>query len=172
MTGLRAPVLMPALAGWLESQGIAFEVHEHDLAFTAAGTARAEGVDPHTFAKVVWVRCDEGGEAFMVLDAVDHLDLHKAAAAMGCQHVRLVPEDEIQQRAPDCEVGAMPAVGRLFDVPTFADHALARGAQVSFNAGSHRLAVRVDRSAWERSSGVTYRDLAAHPWHEPAWLRS
>lgn len=172
MTGLRAPVLMPALAGWLEAQGIAYEVHEHDLAFTAAGTARAEGVDPHTFAKVVWVRSDEGGDAFMVLDAVDHLDLRKAASAMACHHLRLVPEEEIQQRAPDCEVGAMPAVGRLFDVPTFADHALARGTQVSFNGGSHRLAVRVDRSAWEQAAGVTYRDLAAHPWHEPAWLRS
>lgn len=172
MTGLRAPVIMPALARWLEAQDVAYEVHEHDLAFTAAGTARAEGVDPRTFAKVVWVRSDEGGDAFMVLDAVDHLDLHKAATAMGSRSVKLVPEAEIQQRAPDCELGAMPAVGRLFDVPTFADHALSRSDMVSFNAGSHRLAVRVARSAWERAAGVTYRELAAHPWREPAWMRS
>jgi Ala-tRNA(Pro) deacylase len=172
MTGPHKPGLMPALADWLKAQGIEHEVHEHDLAFTATGTARAEGVDPHSFAKVVWVRSDEGGEAFMVIDAVDHLDLTKAATAMNSRHVKLVPEDEIQQAAPDCEVGAMPAVGRLFEVPTFADHALARDPEISFNGGSHRVSVRVDRSTWERAAGVTYRDLAAHSWREPNWTRS
>jgi len=164
--------MMPALVEWLEAEGIAYEVHEHDPSFTATATALAEGVDPHSFAKVVWVRSDEGGDAFMVLDAMDHLDLKRAATAMNSSSVRLVPEDEIARFAPDCEVGAMPAVGRLFSVPTFADHALARDAQVSFNGGSHRVSVRVDRTTWERAAGVTYRDLAAHPWREPAWVRS
>jgi Ala-tRNA(Pro) deacylase len=172
MTGPLAEGVMPSLVEWLRAEDIPYEVHEHDLAFTAAGTARAEGVDPHSFAKVVWVRSDEGGDAFMVLDAVDHLDLHKAAEAMSTRHVRLVPEEEIREAAPGCEVGAMPAIGRLFDVPTFADHALARDSQISFNAGSHRAAVRLERSAWERAAGVTYRDLAAHPWREPGWIRS
>lgn len=172
MTGPREPRLLPALADWLQAEDIRFEVHEHDQAFTAAGTARAEGVDPHSFAKVVWVRSDEGGDAFMVLDAMDHLDLRKAAEAMNSRRIKLVPEDEIRQAAPDCEVGAMPAIGRLFNVPTFADHAVARGGQISFNGGSHRVAVRVERSAWERAAGVTYRDLAAHPWREPGWTRS
>jgi Ala-tRNA(Pro) deacylase len=172
MTGPQKLEPMPVLVEWLEAEGIEYEVHEHQQSFTAAGTAHAEGVDPRTFAKVVWVRSDEGGDAFMVLDAVDHLDLRKAATAMGCSHVKLVPEDEIERAAPDCEVGAMPAVGRLFGLPTFADHAVAKDARISFNAGSHKVAVRVDRTAWERAAGVTFRDLAAHPWREPGWVRS
>jgi len=172
MAGPHTPGLMPALVEWLEAENIEYEVHEHQLSFTATGTALVEGVDPHSFAKVVWVRSDEGGDALMVLDAMDHLDLKKAAKALNSSHVKLIPEDELERAAPGCAVGAMPAVGRLFDVPTFADHAVAKEAEISFNGGSHEVSVRVDRNAWERSTGVTYRDLAAHPWREPAWVRS
>lgn len=160
MTRAQRPGLMPELVDWLEAEGIEYEVHEHEQSFTATATAYAEGVDPHTFAKVVWVRSSEGGDAFMVIDAVDHLDVKKAARALHASHVKLVPEDEIERAAPSCEVGAMPAVGRLFDVPTFADHGIAQDAEISFNGGSHRISVRVDRAGWERAAGVTYRDLA------------
>lgn len=172
MTGATSTRMMPGLTDWLDEHGIDYEIHRHDRALTAKATARAEGVDPHTFAKVVWVRSSEGREAFMVVDALDHLSLKKAATAMGCDKVKLVPEDEIGSSAPECEVGAMPAIGQLFDVPTFADHAIAQDDEISFNAGTHDTAIRVDRKAWEGAVGVTYRDLAAHAWHEPAWSTS
>jgi Ala-tRNA(Pro) deacylase len=172
MTDAVQPGPMPGLVGWLEKEGIDYEIHEHERSLTALATARAEGVDPHTFAKVVWVRSAAGRDAFMVVDAVDHLDLEKAAAALEGGHVRLVAEEEIARAAPGCEVGAMPAIGRLFDLPTYADHAIARATEISFNAGSHRIAIRVDRAAWERAVGVTYHDLAARTWREPAWYRS
>lgn len=61
MAGPHTPGLMPVLVEWLEAEGIEYEVHEHQPSFTATGTALVEGVDPHSFAKVVWVRSDEGG---------------------------------------------------------------------------------------------------------------
>jgi Ala-tRNA(Pro) deacylase len=172
MMGATTTGLMPGLTDWLDEAGIEFEVHQHERALTAKATARAEGVDPHTFAKVVWVRSTEGQEALMVVDALDHLSLKQAAAAMGCHKVKLVPEYRIADAAPGCEVGAMPAIGPLFDLPTYADHAIAQAAEISFNAGSHDTAIRVDRRMWERAVGVTYRDLAAHTWSEPAWSAS
>lgn len=172
MTGAAQAGLMPGLTDWLDEKGIDYEVHQHDRTLTAPATARAEGVDPHTFAKVVWVRSDEGAEAFMVIDALDHLSLKQAAVALGVRHAKLVPEEEIAAAAPACEVGAMPAVGQLFGLPTYADHIIGQAAEISFNGGSHDVAIRVDRAAWERAVGVTYRDLAAHQWREPAWSRS
>ena len=163
---------MKSLMTWLDSAGIEYEIHEHDRAFTAAATARAEGVDPRTFEKVVWVRAAEGGEALMVVDAHNHLDLRKARDVLKSGRVRLVPEHEIEKLAPDCEPGAMPAVGSLFGIPTYADFAVREDAQVSFNAGSHAIAVRVDRAAWEKALGVIYADLKADIWREPAWTRS
>jgi Ala-tRNA(Pro) deacylase len=163
---------MKSLMTWLESAGIDHEVHEHDRSLTALATARAEGVDPRTFEKVVWVRSAQGGDALIVLDARDHLDLSKAKEVLRSGRVRLVREDELRTLAPDCDPGAMPAVGSLFGIPTFADLHVCDSAEVSFNAGTHTVAVRVDRAAWEKALGVVYADLAAATWHEPEWHRS
>mgnify|MGYP001547007687 FL=1 len=163
---------MKSLMTWLESAGVDYELHEHDRSLTALATARAEGVDPHTFEKVVWVRSADDGDALVVLDANDHLDLGKAKDVLRSGKVKLVPEEELAKLAPDCDPGAMPAVGSLFGLPTYADLHVSDSAEVSFNAGSHTVAVRVDRAAWEKALGVVYADLAAATWREPAWHRS
>jgi Ala-tRNA(Pro) deacylase len=163
---------MKSLLTWLDNAGVDYELHEHDRSLTALATAHAEGVDPHTFEKVVWVRSAEDGDALMVLDASDHLDLSKARDVLRSGRVTLVPETEIAELAPDCDPGAMPAVGSLFGLPTYADLHVGDSAEVSFNAGSHTVAVRVDRAGWEKALGVVYADLAARTWRDPAWHRS
>jgi Ala-tRNA(Pro) deacylase len=160
------------LLEWLERHGIEHDVHEHAEAFTARGTARAEGVDPRSFAKVVAVSTDEGRTVLLILDADDRVDLHKARRAIGAGDVRLLSEGELATLAPDCALGALPAVGELFGLATIADHAVRDDPAISFDAGSHRYSVRVDRSAWERAAEVTYADLADERDAPPAWARS
>ena len=162
----------PRLLGWLSERGVEYEVHEHALAFTARGSAKAEGVDPRTFAKVVVARAEDGRVTFFVIEAIDELDLVKAARTMGTNVVRLLTEHELKALAPDCEVGAIPAVGALFDVSMIADHALRDDRDISFNAGSHRCSVRVERAGWERAAGVLYADLAVDRDDRPVWSRS
>ena len=157
---------MKSLLRWLDDKRIDYEIHEHQRALTALATARAEGVDPKTFEKVIWVRTSEGRDALIVLDAEDHLDMRKARELLKSRKVTLVDEDEIERLAPECDPGAMPAVGILFGLPTYADLAVGGESEISFNAGSHSHAVRVDRSAWERELGVVYADLAADEWRE------
>ena len=155
---------LKSLLRWLDDKRIDYEVHEHPRSLTALATARAEGVDPRTFGKVIWVRTAEGMDALIVIDAEDHLDLRKAREVLKSSKVTLVEEEEIRALAPDCDAGAMPAVGDLFGVPTYADIAFASEPEFSFNAGSHSHAVRVDRAAWEQALGVIYADLVADAW--------
>lgn len=163
---------LPILLEWLQRHGVEYEIHEHDPAFTARATATAEGVDPRTFAKVVGVVTDDGRHVLVVLDATDHVDLFKARAALGATEVRLLSEHELTALAPDCEVGAIPAVGNLFGLRTFADFAVRDDQDISFNAGSHRFSARVERTTWERADGVVYADLASESDTRPAWSRS
>ena len=74
--------------------------------------------------------------------------------------------------APDCDPGAIPAVGVLFRVPMVADFAVREDRDISFNAGSHQFSVRVDRKAWESATEVRYADLALESESRPAWARS
>ena len=159
------------LVDWLASQEIEYEIHEHDPAYTARATATAEGVDPRTFAKVVAVTAHDGRKALVVLAATDQLDLRKARHALGASDVRLLSEPESATLAPGCEVGAIPAVGALFGLTTYADHAVRDDSEISFNAGSHRFTARVERARWERACNVTYADLAEEADAGPAWAR-
>ena len=163
---------MKSLLTWLGAEGVDYEIHEHGRSFTASATARAEGVDPRTFEKVIWVRSAEGGDALMVVDSEDHLDLKKARDVLKSGRVKLVPEGEIEELTPDCDPGAMPAVGSLFGLVTYADFAVRDTPEVSFNAGDHTFAVRVDRAAWEKALGVVYADLKVDTLLEPPWSRS
>ena len=161
----------PGLLEWLAGHDVEYEVHEHALAFTARGAAKAEGVDPHTFAKVVAVRTPDTRSAFLVLETTDRLDLPKAALALGVDSVRLLTEGELAALAPTCEVGAVPAIGSLYGVSMIADYAVRDDRDISFNAGSHSCSVRVERAGWEHATGVIYADLAADRG-DPAWVRS
>lgn len=159
------------LLDWLAGQHVEYEIHRHDLTFTARATAKAEGVDPRTFAKVVGVASLDGHRGFVVLDATDHLDLGKASRVLGIGKVRLLSEADLVALAPDCEAGAIPAVGDLFGLTTYADYAVRDEPEISFNAGSHRVSVRVERASWERASHVVYADLAEVAEADPVWAR-
>jgi Ala-tRNA(Pro) deacylase len=162
---------LPALLEWLASHDIEYEVHAHSPTFTARSTAKAEGVDPRTFAKVVGLATQDGCHVLVVLDATDRLDLAKARRVIGAGDVRLLTEAELAALAPDCQVGAIPAVGSLFGLTTYADYAVRDDPDISFNAGSHGFSVRVERATWERACRVAYADLASESDSRPAWAR-
>jgi Ala-tRNA(Pro) deacylase len=160
------------LLDWLASLNIEYEIHEHERAITARATASAEGVDPRTFAKVLAVATPDDRRVLVVLDAPDQLDLRKARKVLDVTDVRLLNEPELKALAPGCELGAIPAVGSLFGLTTYADYAVRDDFEISFNAGSHRASVRVERASWERACDVVYADLAADTDAGPAWARS
>jgi Ala-tRNA(Pro) deacylase len=148
------------LVTWLQDHDVPFEIREHPLAYTATATAHAEGVDVRTFAKVVGVRTSDGGNALAVVDAVDQVDLGKLRDLLGVEWAALLSEPELNAILPDCEVGTIPPIPELAQVPVYADEAVRAEAQISFHAGSHRHSVRVDREAWERAAGIRYGEFA------------
>jgi len=52
--------------------------------------------------------------------------------------MRLATEGELSELFPECEVGAMPPFGNLFDIPVFVDETVAASEFIAFTAGTHR----------------------------------
>lgn len=148
-----------SLAKWLGREHMWCTVHEHRATFTAMSTACSQGVEARSFMKVVAVEADDGRRALIAVEAPDRVDLDKARRRLGAGRIGLLDEAEALALAPECEAGAIPAVGELFGVPTYADVAVQQHERVSFDAGSHRCSVSVDRREWERSAHVHYGDL-------------
>jgi Ala-tRNA(Pro) deacylase len=156
------PVNVPlvALLDWLGAHGLDYDLHEHPLAFTALEAARAEGLDPHAFAKTLAIGLPDGRRALIALEASDHLELEPAARLLGTDRIRLLTEVELLDLAPACDIGALPPIGDLFGVPVYADAALLDVERITFHAGSHRHAVRMARRDWERTARVRFGHIA------------
>jgi Ala-tRNA(Pro) deacylase len=77
-----------------------------------------------------------------VLPGPRHVRFDKLAAVVG-KPVRLATEEEFSRLFPDCEVGAMPPFGGLYNLPVYMDESLVGDEHVIFNAGTHHDAVRI-----------------------------
>ena len=80
--------------------------------------------------------------------------------AVHAEWVTLLTEKEMEAILTDCEAGTIPPVPELAQVPVIADEAIRADERITFHAGSHRTAVRVDRAAWEqRIDGLSAQGL-------------
>jgi Ala-tRNA(Pro) deacylase len=61
----------------------------------------------------------------------------------GSRQVELASETEFQNAFPDCETGAMPPFGNLYDIPVYVDKELTWDQEIAFNAGTHRELIKM-----------------------------
>jgi len=56
---------------------------------------------------------------------------------------RLATEEELGRVFPDCELGAMPPFGNLYQMKVLMDATLLADEKIAFNAGTHRDVVHM-----------------------------
>ncbi len=134
--------ILAKLQTFLDERQIPYAHSVHPLAFTAQEVAQAEHVSGRMIAKVVVLLAD-GAFAMAVLPADSLVDLQELRNAMGVTHLRLATEQEIGDLFPDCELGAMPPFGNLWDLPVYLENSLAQQSAIAFNAGTHRDVVHM-----------------------------
>jgi len=134
----------------LAEDGAAYEVLPHPEAFTAQEVAQSVHVKGRTMAKVVVIRDAAGAYAMLVVPASCHLELAQFARAAGLKGATLATESELQRLFPDCELGAMPPLGRLYELPTYLERSLEDSTSICFQAGNHREVVRMDTADFVR----------------------
>lgn len=140
------------LARFLEDRKIPYKTETHPEAFTAQQAAQASHVPGRSFAKSVIVNVD--GEIWMaVVPATERVDLRRMQACLGAKKVRLASEAEFAPRFGDCDIGAMPVFGSLYDIPVLVSHELTENAEIAFTAGTHRDIVRMRVSDYLAAEG-------------------
>ena len=129
---------MPAkqLGEFLDRHSIRFVAIKHSRAYTAQEIAESAHIRGKELAKTVMVKID-GEMAMAVLPASERVDLQLLKQGTGANDVDLATEQEFENAFPDCEVGAMPPFGNLYDMEGFVSPRLAADEEIAFNAGSH-----------------------------------
>ena len=133
---------VPKLRQYLDEQGIKYVMISHSPAFTAQEIAASAHIPGKELAKTVVVKLN-GLMVMVVLPASRKIDFDRLKDATGAGHVELAGEREFAQTFGDCELGAMPPFGNLYDMPVYVDAELTADEEIAFNAGSHTQLLRL-----------------------------
>ena len=127
---------------FLHERDVPFEVILHPKAFRSIDEARAIGVDAGDVLKTL-VLDHAQGQTVAVVPASRRLDMHRVHRALGDPHATLASEGEIRSAYPAYELGALPPLGSLLDVPMLVDPAVFDHEMVVFAAGRQTESLRV-----------------------------
>ena len=130
------------LMKFLDDNKISYGIIRHPAAFTAQEVAHAAHVPGHDFAKVVMVKVD-GRLAMAVVPATDSVSLDLLRHQIKAKDVELASEDEFRVHFPDCQLGAMPPFGNLYEMDVYVSPELSKEHEIAFNAGTHRELLRI-----------------------------
>ena len=127
---------------YLIQEGVDFESSIHRSVFTAQEMAAEEHVPGMQVAKPVVVKADE--KFYMcVLPACHKIDLDALRSQLGAKSIALADEKELSKLFGDCELGAEPPLGSLYNMPTIMDQSMEDDYEIVFQAGNHEEAVRL-----------------------------
>jgi Ala-tRNA(Pro) deacylase len=137
------------LQEFLEQHQVKYVSIKHSPAFTAQELAAAAHIPGREVAKTVVVKLD-GTLAMVVLPAPEMVRMNHLKAETGVDRVELASEEEFKGRFPDCEVGAMPPFGNLYDMRTLVEESLAEDKEIAFNAGTHTELIRMSFADYQK----------------------
>jgi len=127
----------------LREAHVEFELLPHRRTLTAAGEARALGVQPQETAKTVVARDESGANVRAVVSASSRLDLAKLAQAVEAKEVVLLTESELAGSYPQFELGAVPPFAGPAGDRVVVDRRLADCEHIVLDAGVHDASLRL-----------------------------
>ena len=136
------------LQDYLDQHEIRYVTISHSPAYTAQRIAELTRIPGKELAKTVIVKIDDKF-AMAVLPASRRVNLRHMQEAIGADDVTLSSEEEFRELFPDCEVGAMPPFGNLYDIGVYVAEQLTEDDEIAFNSGTHSELVQ-----------MSYRDFA------------
>ena len=147
-------VVSKKLQSFLDQHHICYETVPHVTDFTALETSEHTHTPGRSFAKAVLVTVPTGPHSdalvMLVLPADHRVDLVDVQRRLRSGRVSLAPESRIARLLRDCDRGAIPPFGNLYGLRVLVCPSLLDEETITFNAGSHEMAIRVSTSDYLR----------------------
>ncbi len=126
---------------YLDRTGIHYSVDRHPYASTSMRTAQVAHVPGDQIAKGVLLK-DAAGYVLAVVPATHYVRIGKLDEQLG-RDLETAPEDDLASVFSDCEIGAVPALGRAYDLDTVVDQSLRGQPDIYFEGGDHEELVHL-----------------------------
>ena len=146
---------------YLKKSGVKYETREHKPTFSSQQMAAVEHEPGRFVVKPVMVKVD-GKYVMCVLGACFKVDLGSLKKELGAKSVELAEEEEIGRLFGNCELGAEPPFGNLYDIPTIMDKALEADDHIIFQAGSHDKAIVMKMADYRKLVNPKIMEFSYH----------
>ncbi|GGY58670.1 aminoacyl-tRNA deacylase [Marinobacter zhanjiangensis] len=130
------------LKAFLKKSGADFIALSHPPAYTAQQLAHHGHIPGDRVAKTVIIELD-GKMAMLVMPSTWRIHWDRLSNVLETDFLELADEMEFKDRFPDCEVGAIPPFGNLFDMAVYCCEALTQQPDIAFPAGSHEESIHM-----------------------------
>lgn len=141
---------MPArLSNYLQRSGTQYDVMSHLHSHSSLETARAARVPPHKLAKSVVLEDDEGC-VMAVIPADARVDVGAIARMLGRKELHLSDERRLCELFPDCDRGAVPAIGMAWGMDTIVDDSLDDNDELFIEAGDHDMLIKMSQQQFRQ----------------------
>ena len=133
----------PRLSFFLLVNDAEYGIRRHRHTRNSTDTAHAARVPPHQLAKAVVLE-DDMGCVVAVVPADRYVRLGRVSQLLAREHLHLTDEDRVATLFPDCERGAVPALGMVWGLETVVDDELETQSVVYIECGDHERLLRLE----------------------------
>ena len=151
---------MSEVTDHLTACGVEFEMIPHEPTISSIEEARALGVDADDVLKALLVTTAGNHHVLVVLPASRKVNIHRLRKALDDPHAHLSTEGELQGMFPNVELGALPPLGSLLDVPTYADNTILDHATVVFAGGRRDESIRMRPADLNRTGSLHWVEVS------------
>ena len=123
----------------LDSRQIKYQALEHEPTPTCEDSARVRGTSMDQGAKALVCYADKK-PILIVLPCSRKLDVKTFKTLFAVRDLRFATPDEVKELT-DLEIGAIPPLGHIFNLPTYVDEELGKNQTIAFNAGDRTKSV-------------------------------
>ena len=134
---------------YLKDQKVKYKTLKHKEVYTAQEVAASAHIPGRQLAKSVMIKLDKK-MAMAVLSAAHQIDFKRLKKALGVKKTKLATEKEFEELLPDCEMGATPPFGNLYDLEVIVDESLSTQETIAFSAGSHTELIQLSYQDFEK----------------------
>ncbi len=146
------------LTNFLRQHNVKFSTISHTPAYTAQEIAAAAHISGMSLAKSVVMKID-GKLAILVEPANCKVNLKALQQELKARNIELAHEYEFQDVFIECETGAVPPIGELFDIDVYVDDVIKYQDEIAFSAGNHSELIKMRYDDFENLVKPTHVHL-------------
>lgn len=128
---------------YLTKHNVHYKKIQHEVTNTALANSTKLHCNPSDMAKVIVLKLDEM-YAMFVLPSNEKIHIPTLKNELHVNKTHMLTESELRSFFLDCEVGAQPAMGSLYNIPTFLSNDLKSHFSLYFNGGTHTDVIEME----------------------------